>query len=98
MVCHGQTFDNKPASRLDRSVNTWLAVRFVLLHVAALAVFFVPFTPALLVWLAASYVIRMFGVTAGYHRYFSHRSYKLGRVAQFVMAVVGPNFGKKGGL
>ncbi len=98
MICHGQTFDNKPASRLDRRVNTWLAVRFVLLHVAAVAVLFVPFTPALLGWLAGSYVIRMFGVTAGYHRYFSHRSYKLGRVAQFVMAVLAQTSGQKGVL
>jgi stearoyl-CoA desaturase (delta-9 desaturase) len=36
-------------------------------------------------WLAATYSLRMFGVTAGYHRYFSHRSYRLGRVAQFLM-------------
>ena len=87
-----------PAPRLDRRVNTWLAVRFGLLHVAALAVFFVPFTPALLGWLAVSYIVRMFGVTAGYHRYFSHRSYKLGRIAQFAMAVLAQTSGQKGVL
>ena len=47
---------------------------------------------------SGSYVIRMFGVTAGYHRYFSHRSYKLGRVAQFVMAVLAQTSGQKGVL
>ena len=98
MICHGQIFDNRQAPRLDRGVNTWLAVRFVLLHVAALAIFLVPFTPALLAWLTVSYVIRMFGVTAGYHRYFSHRSYKLGRVAQFAMAVLAQTSGQKGVL
>ena len=40
----------------------------------------------------------MFGVTAGYHRYFSHRSYKLGRVAQFLMAVLAQTSGQKGVL
>ncbi len=34
----------------------------------------------------ALYFIRMFFVTAGYHRYFAHRTYKMGRVMQFTMA------------
>ena len=40
----------------------------------------------------------MFGVTAGYHRYFSHRSYKLGRAAQFLMAFLAQTSGQKGVL
>ena len=35
---------------------------------------------------AGSYVARMFFVTAGYHRYFSHRSFKTSRWFQFVLA------------
>lgn len=69
--------------------------RFVLLHVAVLAVFVVPFETRLLWWLAGSYFLRVFGVTAGYHRYFSHRSYKLGRVAQAAMAVLAQTSGQK---
>ena len=34
----------------------------------------------------ALYVPRMFFVTAGYHRYFSHRSYRTSRVFQFLLA------------
>ena len=34
----------------------------------------------------ALYVARMFFVTAGYHRYFSHRSFKTSRVGQAVLA------------
>ena len=37
----------------------------------------------------ATYVVRAFCITAGYHRYFSHRSYKTGRLFQFLMALVG---------
>ena len=33
-----------------------------------------------------TYLGRMFLITAGYHRYFSHRSYRLARFPQFVMA------------
>jgi stearoyl-CoA desaturase (delta-9 desaturase) len=35
---------------------------------------------------AGSYAVRMFFVTAGYHRYFSHRSFKTSRWFQFVLA------------
>jgi stearoyl-CoA desaturase (delta-9 desaturase) len=73
-------------------------VRFALLHLSALAVFVVPFQWSLVGWLCASYVIRMFGVTAGYHRYFSHRSYKLGRLAQAALAVLAQTSGQKGVL
>ena len=51
-------------------------VPFIVIHASVLLVFTVPFRPALLAWLAGSYFLRMFGVTGGYHRYFSHRSFK----------------------
>ena len=51
---------------------------FFLIHMGVLAVWWNPPTLRLLAWLAVTYSIRMFGVTAGYHRYFGHRSYKLG--------------------
>ena len=72
--------------------------RFGLLHLAALTVFWVPFSWSLVGWLAASYVVRMFGVTAGYHRYFSHRSFKLARGPQFALAVLAQTSGQKGVL
>src|SRR3546814_17574316 len=34
----------------------------------------------------ALYFVLIFGITAGYHRYFSHKAYKTGRVFQFVLA------------
>jgi stearoyl-CoA desaturase (delta-9 desaturase) len=40
----------------------------------------------------------MFGVTAGYHRYFSHRSYRMSRVPQFLMAFLAQTSGQKGVL
>lgn len=36
-----------------------------------------------------AYVVRMFAITGFYHRYFSHRTIKTSRWAQFVFAVVG---------
>ena len=84
-----------------RPVSTYrfgAVIGFALLHLFALGVFFVPFSPRLLTWLAATYSLRMFAVTAGYHRYFSHRSYKMGRVAQFLMAFLAESSAQKGVL
>jgi stearoyl-CoA desaturase (Delta-9 desaturase) len=44
------------------------------------------------------YFIRMFGLTAGYHRYFSHRTYKTSRVFQFLLALLGSTATQKGVL
>jgi stearoyl-CoA desaturase (delta-9 desaturase) len=44
------------------------------------------------------YVIRMFGVTAGYHRYFSHRTYKTSRPMQLVLALLAMSSSQKGVL
>lgn len=46
----------------------------------------------------ALYYLRMFFVTAGYHRYFSHRSYKTGRPMQFLLALGGTLSAQKGVL
>jgi stearoyl-CoA desaturase (delta-9 desaturase) len=40
----------------------------------------------------------MFAVTAGYHRYFSHRAYKMNRMAQFAMAWLASTSIQKGVL
>ena len=74
------------------------AVGFGLLHVALLLVPFVAFRPSLVGWAVVSYLVRMLGVTAGYHRYFSHRSFKLGRVAQLLLAILAQTSGQKGVL
>ena len=60
---------------------------FVALHVAVLGVFFVPFRWWYPVLALSLYAARMFFVTAGYHRYFSHRTFRTTRAFQAVLAV-----------
>ncbi len=67
-------------------------------HVACLAAFLVGFRWSYLVVCLALYYVRMFFVTAGYHRYFSHRSFKTSRAFQFVMAFVATMSVQKGVL
>lgn len=51
-------------------------------------------------WICALvlYVTRMFFVTAAYHRYFAHRTYKMGRVMQFLFALGATSTGQMGVL
>jgi len=79
--------------------NVLRAVPFVGLHGAAVLLpFFVMPTWTAIGWGIVFYVVRMFGVTAAYHRYFSHRSYKTSRWFQFVLAWIGCSAMQKGPL
>jgi stearoyl-CoA desaturase (delta-9 desaturase) len=72
------------------SMPNWLGVlAFALLHLACLAVWFTGADPVALALCAGCYLLHMFGITAGYHRYFAHRAYKTSRAAQFVLAWLG---------
>ncbi|MDB4930022.1 MAG: uncharacterized protein JWM10_2506 [Myxococcaceae bacterium] len=91
-----------PRPTVVKARPIWLQtslVGFVLIHVLSLALPFVVGVSAKSVALAfALYVIRMWGITAGYHRYFAHRSYKTSRWFQFVLAWVGASSVQKGPL
>lgn len=78
----------------------WLRVAPLLaLHLTALIGIFI-FNVALVDILVAVtlYCIRMFGITAFYHRYFAHKTFKTGRVNQFFWALVAASSGQRGPL
>ena len=74
------------------------AVPFVLVHLACLAAIWTGVTPGVLALCIGLYVVRMFGVTAGYHRYFSHRSFKTSRAGQLVLALLAQSSAQRGVL
>src|SRR5688572_677050 len=72
---------------------------FALFHLAALSgIFLVNVTWGLVTAFFVSYLVGMFAITAGYHRYFSHRAYKTSRFFQFVIALFGTLTAQKGVL
>jgi stearoyl-CoA desaturase (delta-9 desaturase) len=73
-------------------------ISFALSHLALLGLFWVEITWQSLVCCAVLYVVRMFGVTAGYHRYFSHRTFQTSRVMQFLLAFLAQTSSQKGVL
>ena len=74
------------------------SIPFFVVHFGCIAAFFLKFHWSYLVVCLALYYVRMFFVTAGYHRYFSHRSFKTSRAFQFIMALVATSSTQKGVL
>jgi stearoyl-CoA desaturase (Delta-9 desaturase) len=81
-----------------RRIRASSVAGFLLVHVAALGVFAVGFSWTGLALCLGSYYLRMFAITAGFHRYFSHRAYRLARVPQFLLAFLGQAAAQKGVL
>jgi stearoyl-CoA desaturase (Delta-9 desaturase) len=75
---------DRVASRAIRMDGAFIA--FVGMHVATLGIFFTGVTWRDVVIAVALYFIRMFAITAGYHRYFAHRAFSTSRVFQFILA------------
>jgi stearoyl-CoA desaturase (delta-9 desaturase) len=82
----------------NEHINKRSSIPFIALHFLPLLAIFTGVTWTA-VWLAVSlYFIRMLAITGGYHRFFAHRSYKLKRVPQFILAFVGSTSAQKGPL
>lgn len=71
---------------------------FILIHGGCLAVIWVGFSWFAFAAAVALYILRMFAITAFYHRYFSHRSFRTSRVAQFIFAIWGNTAMQRGPL
>ena len=72
------------------------AIPFALAHLAALGVFWSGFTTTSVLLCITLYVVRMWGLTAGFHRYFSHRTYKTSRIFQFLLAFLAQTSAQRG--
>jgi stearoyl-CoA desaturase (delta-9 desaturase) len=71
-------------------------VLFTLVHLAALVGAVWYWSWGGLALAVAAYFVRMFVVTAAYHRYFSHRAFKTSRAFQLVLAVAAQSASQKG--
>jgi stearoyl-CoA desaturase (delta-9 desaturase) len=75
------------------------SIPFLAVHAVAAATLVAgPLSWRLAALALASYALRMFGITAGYHRYFAHRSYRTGRAFQLLLALLGGTCTQKGAL
>ncbi len=74
------------------------APTFILIHLGCLLVLVAGASWEYAAVFATTYLARGFGISAGYHRYFSHRSFKTGRAFQFILALLGTMAIQKGVL
>ena len=66
------------------------------MHLACIGIFFTGFSWVAVAVMALTYFIRVFALTAGFHRYFSHRSFKTSRFFQFALAWAGTSSAQLG--
>lgn len=92
-------FDSEAADvGSSEHVNWARCIPFAIMHLACFAALWVDVS-AFAVWFCIGFFwLRMFAITAFYHRYFSHRSYQTSRVAQFIFAVLGNMSAQRGPL
>ena len=82
----------------DERINKRSSIPFIALHFIPLLAIFTGITRTAVLLFLVTYLGRMFLITAGYHRYFSHRSYRMARFPQFLMAFGCTTAAQKGPL
>lgn len=74
------------------------AIPFIVLHIGCLGVVWTGWSWTAFGIAAVLYFVRMFAITAIYHRYFCHRAYHTSRVTQFLFALFGLTAMQRGPL
>src|SRR6266516_103034 len=82
------------SGNLDYSICT----QFLFMHLTCLLVIWTGVSPVAVAVCVALYIVRMFAITAGFHRLFAHRTYTTGRIFRLLMAFTGTAAYQKGPL
>ncbi|STY30760.1 fatty acid desaturase [Legionella wadsworthii] len=87
------------AKNIKEGTIHWVrAAIFILFHIGCLAVLWVEWSFTAVFTAILLFYLRMFAITGFYHRYFSHKTFKMNRFWQFVFAVVGNSAMQRGPL
>jgi len=106
-VCAVQTVGGEVSRGSDgfEAAEGWWAQHYWLprvvywgIHASCLLALWVGVSTDALLLFAATFSLRMLGITGAFHRYFAHRTYKTSRPFQFVLAVLGTMATQKGPL
>ena len=71
---------------------------FALIHLGCFAAVWTGVTWSAVAVAVAFYVLRIFAIGAGFHRYFSHRAFRTGRIFQFALAFLAQTSAQRGVL
>ena len=86
------------SGRRDDQVNLVTSTAFFVVHLLPLLAFFTGITATAVALFFVTFFGRMWAVTAGYHRYFSHRSFRMNRFWGAALAFAGTTAAQKGPL
>lgn len=73
-------------------------IPFILLHLTCLFALVTGVSPIAIIVCIAAYLLRMFAITAFYHRYFSHKAFKTSRVVEAIFGFIGASATQRGPL
>ena len=91
-------FVNDGERSFDDRIDYVRVVPFVLLHAGAALALWVGVAWIDVAVAAVLYLVRMFAITAFYHRYFSHRAFETSRSVQFAFALLASGAAQRGPL
>ena len=98
-TAQGPRWTHENSGRPSKVTIYWTnAIPLTMYHVGALMVFVVGFSWPAAIACFIAYWTMIFGVSAGYHRYFAHRSFKTSRAFQFVLGWLGATSAQMGPL
>jgi stearoyl-CoA desaturase (delta-9 desaturase) len=86
-----------PGSR-GEPIRWYRLIAPVSIHAVCLGVIFVGWSWAAVIVALSLYILRMFVITAFYHRYFSHRTFRTSRFVQALFAFFGTTCAQRGPL
>lgn len=94
-----QAGENLPRAGFKDSKIRWMRILpFILLHIACLSVFWVGVSWFAVIFMLLFYVLRMFSITAFFHRYLSHKTFQTSRPVQFIFILIGTMSAQRGPL
>ncbi len=93
------TYDPIPEKNGERKGIDWSgSIPFLAFHLLSFGILWVGWSPFAVTFCIVFYIVRMFAITAFYHRYFAHRAFKTNRVMQFIFAFLGCSAMQRGPL
>ena len=81
----------------EKKVALFIAIAMISIHLSTLLAFYTGVSTIALSVAILMYFVRGMGITVGFHRYFSHKSYKTNRFFQFILAFWG-SLANEGGI
>ena len=94
----GHAISHVPNDNEVQKVDWLRVLPFFVMHLGCLGVIWVGWSMTAVIVAISLYFTRMLAITAFYHRYFSHKSFKTSRFTQFIFAIAGASAVQRGPL